>query len=183
SGLYHFHFRQYDPSAGVWTSEDPIGIIGGNNLYSYVHNNPINKVDYFGLYHGDEPDTPSAGELGVGNPGSYGGENTQESMYGDNGYGTGNDPDNEYGTNYGAVGVGAFSIRTFLGLTLKFIGTLRIGIGGWMVKIGLAEIKEGSIWGLHTTAAGGITIGFGVFENWAGDQLLDDNRGSDSCKN
>ncbi|SDP86371.1 RHS repeat-associated core domain-containing protein, partial [Desulforhopalus singaporensis] len=50
SGLYHFHFRQYDPSAGVWTSEDPIGIIGGNNLYSYVGNNPVNYIDLFGLW-------------------------------------------------------------------------------------------------------------------------------------
>ncbi|MCF6186466.1 MAG: hypothetical protein L3J49_03180 [Desulfobulbaceae bacterium] len=32
----------------------------------------------------------SAGEAGVGNPGSYGGENTDESMHGSNGLGTGN---------------------------------------------------------------------------------------------
>ncbi|SDP85716.1 RHS repeat domain-containing protein [Desulforhopalus singaporensis] len=72
SGLYHFHFRQYDPSAGVWTTEDPIGIIGGNNLYSYTKNNRVNNYDILGLV--------SAGELGLGNPGSYGGENTEDSM-------------------------------------------------------------------------------------------------------
>jgi RHS repeat-associated protein len=83
SDLYHFHFRQYDATVGVWTTPDPIGILVGINLYSYVANNPTNRIDFLGL-------TQSAGELGVGNPGSYGGENTSESMYGDNGLGTGN---------------------------------------------------------------------------------------------
>jgi RHS repeat-associated protein len=52
SGLYHFHFRQYDSEAGVWTTPDPIGVLGGVNLYGYVHNNPVNKIDFLGL---DEP--------------------------------------------------------------------------------------------------------------------------------
>jgi len=84
SGTYHFHFRQYDAKVGVWTTPDPIGILGGLNVYSYVENNPVNLIDVLGL-------TKSAGEMGTGNPGSYGGENTQESMYGGNGLGTGND--------------------------------------------------------------------------------------------
>ena len=66
SGLYHFHFRQYDPTSGVWSTADPIGILGGINLYTYAGNNPVNWKDLLGL-------TMSAGELGVGNPGSYGG--------------------------------------------------------------------------------------------------------------
>jgi len=31
-----------DPGTGVWTTPDPIGILGGINLYSYVSNNPVN---------------------------------------------------------------------------------------------------------------------------------------------
>jgi len=49
SGLYHFHFRQYDPEAGVWTTPDPISIWGGMNLYRYVQNNPVNHIDPLGL--------------------------------------------------------------------------------------------------------------------------------------
>jgi len=52
SGMYHFHFRNYDPTTGVWTAPDPIGIIGGINLYSYVSNNPVNFRDWLGLWKG-----------------------------------------------------------------------------------------------------------------------------------
>ena len=83
SGMYHFHYRQYDTATGVWTTPDPIGLLGGINFYAYVQNNPVNFWDWLGL-------TLSAGEAGVGNPGSYGGENTSESMGGTNGAGTGN---------------------------------------------------------------------------------------------
>jgi hypothetical protein len=40
-----------------------------------VQNDPVNWVDPWGLI--------SAGQLGIGNPGSYGGENTCDSMYDD----------------------------------------------------------------------------------------------------
>jgi hypothetical protein len=53
-----------------------------------VSNNPVNYVDWLGL-------VKSAGELGIGNPGSYGGENTHDSMYGSNRRGTGNDFDGD----------------------------------------------------------------------------------------
>ncbi|NNG01408.1 MAG: RHS repeat-associated core domain-containing protein [Desulfobacteraceae bacterium] len=49
SGLYHFHFRKYDPVTGVWTTEDPIRVAGGINLYGYVRNDPVNWIDFFGL--------------------------------------------------------------------------------------------------------------------------------------
>jgi len=42
--------RWYSPEMGRFLSEDPIGLAGGINKYSYVKNNPINKRDPFGLF-------------------------------------------------------------------------------------------------------------------------------------
>jgi RHS repeat-associated protein len=44
-GLYYFRARYYDPKLGRFTSEDPIGVRGGINLYAYVLGNPTNLVD------------------------------------------------------------------------------------------------------------------------------------------
>ena len=42
--------RYYDPTIGRFISEDPLGFDGGDvNYYAYVHNNPINLWDAFGL--------------------------------------------------------------------------------------------------------------------------------------
>ncbi|MGH7645339.1 MAG: RHS repeat-associated core domain-containing protein, partial [Gemmatimonadales bacterium] len=40
-GLSFYRNRYYDQTTGRWTQEDPIGIAGGVNLYSYVGNNPV----------------------------------------------------------------------------------------------------------------------------------------------
>ncbi len=50
SGLYYYYHRYYDPNTGRFTTEDPIGISGGLNLYRFVNNNPVNYVDPRGLY-------------------------------------------------------------------------------------------------------------------------------------
>ena len=47
--LYYYRARWYDPQARRFISEDPIGLDGGINLYAYVGNNPINKIDPWGL--------------------------------------------------------------------------------------------------------------------------------------
>lgn len=49
SGLSFYRNRYYDQNTGRWTQEDPIGIAGGVNLYSYVGNNPATFSDPFGL--------------------------------------------------------------------------------------------------------------------------------------
>ncbi|HXC16078.1 MAG TPA: kelch repeat-containing protein [Holophagaceae bacterium] len=49
SGLYLTLFRAYDPNTAKWVSRDPMGTLAGLNLYRYVHNNPINLTDPFGL--------------------------------------------------------------------------------------------------------------------------------------
>jgi RHS repeat-associated protein len=48
TGLYYNRFRYYDPEAGNYLSQDPIRLLGGNNLYSYV-SNPNTWVDIWGL--------------------------------------------------------------------------------------------------------------------------------------
>jgi hypothetical protein len=36
-------------NVGIWPNRDPIGELGGLNLYSYVNNNPISHTDVYGL--------------------------------------------------------------------------------------------------------------------------------------
>jgi|GEM_PF-5959970 len=45
----YYRARFYDPQIGRFTSEDPIGLAGGINSYSYVGNSPNNLVDPLGL--------------------------------------------------------------------------------------------------------------------------------------
>jgi len=48
SGLYLTWYRQYDPNLGRWLSRDPLKdaeILQGPNLYAYVGNNPIERID------------------------------------------------------------------------------------------------------------------------------------------
>ncbi|OQW92574.1 MAG: hypothetical protein BWK78_01270, partial [Thiotrichaceae bacterium IS1] len=50
TGLHYNVFRYYDAEVGRYISEDPIGYLSGDfNLYRYVQNNPINRVDGLGL--------------------------------------------------------------------------------------------------------------------------------------
>ncbi len=55
TGLDHAGWRKYDSSAGRWTSADPYNgsISLGNpqsfNRYTYVSNDPVNKIDPSGL--------------------------------------------------------------------------------------------------------------------------------------
>ena len=50
SGLYYYRARYYDPRAGRFLTEDPIGFAGGDvNLYRYAGNNPVKSTDALGL--------------------------------------------------------------------------------------------------------------------------------------
>jgi hypothetical protein len=51
--MLYYRARWYDPQVGRFISEDPIGLAGGINWYSYVRNNPINRRDPHGLYESD----------------------------------------------------------------------------------------------------------------------------------
>src|SRR5438094_1883669 len=48
TGIYYYGYRFYDPNLQRWPNRDPIGEDGGQNLYAFVANNPVGKVDAFG---------------------------------------------------------------------------------------------------------------------------------------
>jgi len=45
---YYYGERYYSPGLGRFLSRDPIGTDGGLNEYGFVHNDPVNKLDYLG---------------------------------------------------------------------------------------------------------------------------------------
>ena len=49
SGIYMYLYRFYDPSLQRWLNRDPIGEVGGLNLYRFVRNSPITHTDAYGL--------------------------------------------------------------------------------------------------------------------------------------
>ena len=49
SKLHLTLYRAYDPAAGRWLSQDPLGEAGGINLYGYVGNGPTNGWDPLGF--------------------------------------------------------------------------------------------------------------------------------------
>jgi len=63
SGLYFSPFRGLDPTAGRWLNRDPLGEMGGLNLYAYVNNDPIRNVDPLGLCPHEEQRSESNWEI------------------------------------------------------------------------------------------------------------------------
>jgi RHS repeat-associated protein len=50
TGLVYFGKRYYDPAASRWITEDPLGTIEGANLYAFASNNPLSRIDPYGLF-------------------------------------------------------------------------------------------------------------------------------------
>ncbi|MEK7396765.1 MAG: RHS repeat-associated core domain-containing protein, partial [Candidatus Poribacteria bacterium] len=50
TGLYYYRARHYAPEMGRFLQRDPLGFIGGINLYTYSDNNSINLTDPYGLW-------------------------------------------------------------------------------------------------------------------------------------
>jgi RHS repeat-associated protein len=51
TGLVRFGARDYDPVVGRWAAKDPILFEGGQaNLYAYVENDPVNRIDPLGRF-------------------------------------------------------------------------------------------------------------------------------------
>lgn len=62
TGFYYNRFRYYDSVCGRYVCGDPIGLLGGLNLYSYTYN-PIEWVDPWGLSGSKIIRTMSEGEM------------------------------------------------------------------------------------------------------------------------
>jgi RHS repeat-associated protein len=50
TGLHYNYHRYYDPRTGRYLTPDPIGLLGGINLFPYSQGNPVNSIDPLGLY-------------------------------------------------------------------------------------------------------------------------------------
>ena len=53
-GLYYVRGRWYDPQAGRFIQEDPLGVDGGINVYTFAGDDPINGSDPSGMDPGAE---------------------------------------------------------------------------------------------------------------------------------
>jgi RHS repeat-associated protein len=58
--LYNYRAWSYSPTLHRFLTEDPLGLIGGVNLYAYVEGGPTNLIDPLGL------DSNGCGFLGIG---------------------------------------------------------------------------------------------------------------------
>ena len=47
--LVLYEYRAYSPALGCWLSRDPIGELGGDNLYTFVRNDSVLGQDFLGL--------------------------------------------------------------------------------------------------------------------------------------
>jgi RHS repeat-associated protein len=50
SGLDYNRFRDYRPSAARYAQADPVGLIGGINIFAYANQNPLMAFDELGLW-------------------------------------------------------------------------------------------------------------------------------------
>lgn len=67
TGLVYYGQRYYNPAWGRFINRDPIGELGGANLYAYCRNDGVNRWDFLGLLGQDLSDQPQQ-NLGYDDP-------------------------------------------------------------------------------------------------------------------
>jgi RHS repeat-associated protein len=65
TGMLYRRNRYYDPAAGRFTQEDPIGLAGGLNLYGFANGDPVNFSDPFGLFECEQRGNCTQSQGGV----------------------------------------------------------------------------------------------------------------------
>ncbi|MBP9222927.1 MAG: RHS repeat-associated core domain-containing protein [Verrucomicrobiales bacterium] len=66
TGWSNYGYRFYVPLLGRWINRDPIGEDGGDNLYAFVENRPVDRLDWLGLQDFGPIELPSGG--GISDP-------------------------------------------------------------------------------------------------------------------
>jgi RHS repeat-associated protein len=63
TGFLNFGYRYFSASLGRWLSKDPIVEQGGLNIYVYAFNNPVARVDSYGLWPPSVPVGTPSGQI------------------------------------------------------------------------------------------------------------------------
>ncbi|MGB2853364.1 MAG: RHS repeat-associated core domain-containing protein [Dehalococcoidia bacterium] len=63
-GLFFMRNRYYDATTARFVQKDPLGFVGGTNLYCYTNNNPIRYIDPLG-YQAEMGDPTTMAGLGI----------------------------------------------------------------------------------------------------------------------
>ena len=141
SGLYYAKFRYYSPDTTRWMKRDPLGMVDGPNVYSYVVNKPTTHTDPLGLEYGCKWDKSLKNNEKTDKAKCKGKANCDSKKAGD-------DYKNKAGTS-GAAWGGAGA-----------------GIGALFGWVGSGFVTGGSTW-----VAGGLIVGGGVIGGSIGSGL------------
>lgn len=125
TGMHYNWHRYYDPKLGRYLQADPIRLQGGENMYAYVQNDPLNAIDPLGLelqLNGIDVDDPAYVLTHFMNDPGH----TPDSYFKDAFAVSAHGPNSEYGPSY------EVSSRSIHGRHLDFDGLVHhIKQAGW----------------------------------------------------